>query len=686
MLTGLVLCGPQSPAPKRPFFQLPFAKGSTPQITPISTTASPKTASTPSLPQWAATLVTTLDLANPSRVPAWTDLHPEAKTTISPRPYSLVTTLSLANPSRLPKWSDLHPEPKATAGFPQAKLVTTLALANPSSLPAWTDLHPEPKTTAASPKAALVTTLALADPSRLPAWTDLHPEPKTTAATLRPYTLVTTLALADPSKLPAWTDLHPEPKTTAAAPRPYTLVTTLALADPSKLPAWTDLHPEPKTTAAAPRPYTLVTTLALADPSKLPAWTDLHPQPTIAPVAPGATLVTTLDLADPSKLPHWTDLYPEPPAPRITAYAPGAQSAPPRAEWGATLVTTLPLAPSQALTRSGGPKPAEATGLPGGTIPLPATPPVVVTGETPAVAQPLQGNTEDLNPLQITADNVGGFILHEYPPGTWVNHVLVRPNGHLLLTLFDRPEVHTYDPSKGDTVPPVVAARLPDNMRINAVTEFEADKYAVLATIPGEEANRRATLFVLTMSGTPDGAPRLEMRTVVEDAESIVDLVAINSTTLLAASEGTIHGIGVRSGLNRPLWTDPTMIPGINAVKFRPPYVYYVNGQAGRFARLPFDLPTLEALAPAEVIVDGVPGITDVALAPWTGTEGYLLNFEQNMISRVNNVAAVDTILTGVRGPTSAAFGRLAGTSKTLYVVTGAPPGTVAKILAVTID
>jgi hypothetical protein len=651
MLTGLVLCRPQSPAPKRPFFQLPFPKGTTPQITEISTTASPKAASTPSLPQWAATLVTTLDLANPSRLPAWTDLHPEAKTTILPRPYSLVTTLNLANPSRLPQWSDLHPEPKTTAGPPQGKLVTTLALANPSSLPAWTDLHPEPKKTAASPKA----------------------------------TLVTTLALANPSRLPQWTDLHPEPKTTAPAPRPYTLVTTLALADPSKLPAWADLHPEPKTTAA-PRPYTLVTTLALADPSKLPAWIDLHPEPTIAPVAPGATLVTTLDLADPKKLPHWTDLYPEPPAPRITAYAPGAQSPPPRAEWGATLVTTLPLGPSQAATRSGGPKPAEATNLPDGTIPLPVTPPVVVTGQTPAVAQPLQGNTEDPNPLQITADNVGGFILHEYPPGTWVNHVLVRPNGHLLLTLFDRPEVHTYDPSKGDTVPPVVAARLPNNMRINAVTEFEADKYAILASIPGEEANRRATLFVLTMSGTPDGVPRLELRTIVEEAESIVDLVAINSTTLLAASEGAIHGIGVRSGLNRPLWTDPTMIPGINAVKFRPPYVYYVNGQAGRFARLPFDLPTLEALAPAEVIVDGVPGITDVALAPWTGTEGYLLNFEQNMISRVNNVAAVDTILTGVRGPTSAAFGRLAGTSKTLYVVTGAPPGTVAKILAVTID
>src|SRR4051812_10942838 len=107
MLTGLVLCRPQSPAPKRPFFQLPFAKGSTAQIPPISTTASPKAVSTPSSPQWAASLVTTLDLANPSRLPAWTDLHPEPKTTISPRPYSLVTTLSLANPSRLPKWSDL---------------------------------------------------------------------------------------------------------------------------------------------------------------------------------------------------------------------------------------------------------------------------------------------------------------------------------------------------------------------------------------------------------------------------------------------------------------------------------------------------------------------------------------------------------------------------------------------------
>lgn len=50
------------------------------------------------------------------------------------------------------------------------------------------------------------------------------------------------------------------------------------------------------------------------------------------------TPVTIPELADPSDVPAWADLYIEPPAPRKTSFAPGAQLASPRAEWGATLV------------------------------------------------------------------------------------------------------------------------------------------------------------------------------------------------------------------------------------------------------------------------------------------------------------------------------------------------------------
>lgn len=41
------------------------------------------------------------------------------------------------------------------------------------------------------------------------------------------------------------------------------------------------------------------------------------------------------------------------------------------------------------------------------------------------------------------------------------------------------------------------------------------------------------------------------------------------------------------------------------------------------------------------------------------------------MMSRVVSMAAVDPVLTRIRAPTIAAFGRLAGTSKTRHVSTG---------------
>jgi hypothetical protein len=263
--------------------------------------------------------------------------------------------------------------------------------------------------------------------------------------------------------------------------------------------------------------------------------------------------------------------------------------------------------------------------------------------------------------------------MYEFTNGTWLNHLAVRPNGQLVTTLADRPEIYVFDPL-APLDPPLMAHRFTPNTRITAMTEYMPDQFAVMGVMTANDS--RSVTYIWNVRLDSVSGPKLAYLCEVPDGDAFVSLAALSSTTLLAAStSGAVHRIDIATGANHALFTDPVMIPSINSVRYRAPYVYFTNTGLGVFARIPVDRVTGEPLGPVETIVSQALGIADVALAPWTDQEGYLVNYEQNTVLKVNSEAKVETVMIGLMAPTAAQFGRTEQDERTLYVVTGAPFG-----------
>lgn len=47
-------------------------------------------------------------------------------------------------------------------------------------------------------------------------------------------------------------------------------------------------------------------------------------------------------------------------------------------------------------------------------------------------------------------------LLHEYPAGTWIENIAVRPSGELLLTLLNTPHLDQLDPFGEDHRPKTI--------------------------------------------------------------------------------------------------------------------------------------------------------------------------------------------------------------------------------------
>ncbi|TGO15569.1 hypothetical protein BPAE_0557g00020 [Botrytis paeoniae] len=68
-------------------------------------------------------------------------------------------------------------------------------------------------------------------------------------------------------------------------------------------------------------------------------------------------------------------------------------------------------------------------------------------------------------------------LLYEYPLGTFVETIAVRPNGKLLLTLPYNSSIHSINPLRSNYTPTVVHNF--DGLNIFVITEYDRDVYAV---------------------------------------------------------------------------------------------------------------------------------------------------------------------------------------------------------------
>jgi hypothetical protein len=259
-----------------------------------------------------------------------------------------------------------------------------------------------------------------------------------------------------------------------------------------------------------------------------------------------------------------------------------------------------------------------------------------------------------------------------------------RPNGQLVLALYDRPEIHLLDPFAVKPEPSL-AHRFVAGSKILCMTEYIPDQFALLVQGPRDNEDESAQLWTFSPA-TKNTKQSVQFVGDVAEAASFVALTPLSRTMLLASnSNGAIHRINVSNANETSLFTDPTMSNGIAAIRYNEPELYFVAPVDGIFARFQLNPETGDAVAPVEIIADRMVGVSDFVLASWVDHQAFLVNYEQNSILKVDENAKASTVINGWRAPTTATFGGTYKDKRTLYVGTGGTLGLMGMVMAINV-
>ncbi|KNG52821.1 six-bladed beta-propeller -like protein [Stemphylium lycopersici] len=287
--------------------------------------------------------------------------------------------------------------------------------------------------------------------------------------------------------------------------------------------------------------------------------------------------------------------------------------------------------------------------------------------------------------------------IFQFSNGTWVENIVVRSNGNLLVTLVDRPEIYHVDPFHNTAT---LVTNLEDEanaLSLLGVTELAPDVFVFVA---GNYSISRAVSDPASYSvwqldfNQGGGCGKISEIKKLPEAAFLNGMTALNrreGTVLISDSlQGLVWRLNIWTGEYEVVLEDATMKPsrhvpltlGINGIRIFESYAYYVNTIKGLFCRVAIDMSTGKAAGPYEIIAADVLG-DDFAIA--SNGVAFVTKNSQSSLERVSVDGSRELIVGGpdsslIAGATSAAFGRTWMDRGIVYVTTAG-----GKIVAVRI-
>lgn len=267
--------------------------------------------------------------------------------------------------------------------------------------------------------------------------------------------------------------------------------------------------------------------------------------------------------------------------------------------------------------------------------------------------------------------------VHQFPNGTWLENIAVRPNGNILVSVASRPELWEVTPlaqSPGNSQAQLIHRFSHTEMgMVTGITELTSDVFAII--VPN-------TVWKVNM--TVQGQITPTRIATLEDARSLNGMDLLDTergTVAISDSEaGLVWRLDTNTGDYSVMLEDDTMTPntklgpliGINGLKTLHDYVYYSNTPNQILCRVRVDKDSGNALGPYEIISKEVMS-DDFALSP--DGVAYLAGLQERVVTRVSPNGCSDDVAgnrnsTVLISATAAAFGR-GKNSEVLYITTG---------------
>ncbi|KAI9168046.1 putative hetero-Diels-Alderase asR5 [Paramyrothecium foliicola] len=257
--------------------------------------------------------------------------------------------------------------------------------------------------------------------------------------------------------------------------------------------------------------------------------------------------------------------------------------------------------------------------------------------------------------------------------GAWFENIAVRPNGNLLLTRMDVPEVWEYDFSTNKAAR---VAAFSESLATAGIAELAPDVWAIVSGrysfTGGGNTPGSWIIHKLDLTGAQSAT---SVVVKLPQAQLINGLAALNTTHVLPgdAAAGTVYVVDTNTGASRALKKDPSMNPtssipfGIDGMKVHNGYLYFTNIATSNILRFSIQNGT-DNTGTVETLLRNSQGDDFVI-----GRDGlmYLATNTQNSVVSIETTTGRVTRLAAVTGSTSTAFGRRMGLDEgTLYVAT----------------
>ena len=259
--------------------------------------------------------------------------------------------------------------------------------------------------------------------------------------------------------------------------------------------------------------------------------------------------------------------------------------------------------------------------------------------------------------------------------GGWIENIVVQPNGNLLATRLDTPELWTVDIKTREASKLISFS---DSLALTGIYEATPDVYAVVAgsfnATTGDTGAGSYKFHWIDLTGP---APVIKNTTSFPLGEFLIGITPFNRWSFLVADAG--RGAIYACGNDRP-WgfyanttTDPraakgsSVNKGIHGLKFRYPYAYFTNTFDGTFARVSVNGTYGVADKAVEPIVTkGLPDPEDFVLLE---DESALVATNSDGVYRVSKEGVLNKVV-DVEKASSVAFGRTEGDKDVLYIST----------------
>jgi hypothetical protein len=284
-------------------------------------------------------------------------------------------------------------------------------------------------------------------------------------------------------------------------------------------------------------------------------------------------------------------------------------------------------------------------------------------------------------------------LVYEFPDGTWIENLAVRPSGSIILTEITAPNIYLIEPLSSDPKPTLLYT-FPEALSVLGITETTLDTFYVvvsnlsLATVsitPG--SNRIFEVSFPLFSNTP----KITEVAVVSDAVLLNGMTTLNDDIILAADSelAGVWAINVKTGVSTLVIDIPEMQPdasfplGINGLHYEAltSTLYFTNTAQLAFYSIPINPSTGAATgSPKKISTPPSPGQYDdftlTVPLPIIPETAFMVTAGDNTVVQVDTKNGAQEIIAGnlnsttLAEPTSCAFGRTLFDFGVLYVTT----------------